>query len=382
LKFAIYEFGDAESICLSGSFEKISLSEGRFHVKNASGNTLNQIDLQIKNHESAVEKLFKWLETNHYPAEKLDAIGHRFVHGRDKFKSPTIVTPEVIQDLKSFIPLAPDHLPEEIKVVETITKNYSGLVQVLSFDTAFHADMPRVAKTFPLTRQLIEEGVKRYGFHGLSYEYIMEELNRIAVSKVAEERIIIAHLGSGSSMAAVKNGKSIDTTMGFTPTGGLMMSTRPGDLDPGVILYLLQEQKLSPDKINDILNKQAGLLGISDRSSDMKELLEIQKSDNKAGESIELFCYQAKKFLGAMTAALGGLDSLVFTGGIGENAPLIRKLICTDMGFVNIQLDESLNLNNAPVISGDDSSIKVRVIKTNEELMIARHTYKVMSKNK
>jgi len=382
LKFAIYKLGDTESICLSGSFEKIGFSEGTFHIKNASGNTLSQIDLQIKNHELALEKLFKWLKTNHYPAEKLDAIGHRIVHGGDKFKSPTIVTPKVIQDLKSLIPLAPDHLPEEIKAVETITKNYPGLVQISSFDTAFHADMPIVAKTFPLTRQLIEAGVKRYGFHGLSYEYIMEELNRIAASKLAEERIIIAHLGSGSSMAAVKNGRSIDTTMGFTPTGGLMMSTRPGDLDPGVILYLLQERKLSPDKINDILNKQAGLLGISDRSSDMKELLEIQKSDNKAKESIKLFCYQAKKFLGAMTASLGGLDSLVFTGGIGENAPLIRKLICTDMEFMNIQLDENLNLDNATVISGDDSSIKVRVIKTNEELIIARHTYKVMSKYK
>lgn len=382
LKFTIYKFGGVENISLSGSFEKIGLSDGTFQVKNASGNILNQIDLQIKNHESAVEQLLNWLETNHYPAEKLDAVGHRFVHGGDKFRNPTFVTPEVLQDFKSIISLAPDHLPVEIKAVETIAKNYPGLRQVLSFDTAFHADMPKVAKTFALTRQLIEEGLKRYGFHGLSYEYIMQEINRVAGSKGAKGRILIAHLGSGCSMAAVKDGTSIDTTMGFTPTGGLMMSTRSGDLDPGVILYLLQEKKLSPETINDILNKQAGLYGISDISSDMEELLKIQDSNSKARESIELFCYLAKKFLGAMTAALGGLDTLVFTGGIGENAPLIRKLICTDMGFMNIKLDENLNLDNSPVISSDDSSVTVRVIKTNEELMIARHTYKVMCKNK
>jgi acetate kinase len=382
LKFALYSMNSVESISMSGSFEKIGLSAGSFHVKSAAGNTLDKIDLRILDHESAIEKLFEWLETNHYPAEKLDAVGHRFVHGGVRFTKPAIITPEVLQNLKELIPLAPDHLPQEISTIEIIGKNHPGIEQILCFDTAFHTDMPSVARTFPLPRHLIEQGIIRYGFHGLSYEFIMEELKAIAGSTVAGGRIIIAHLGSGSSIAAVKNGKSLDTTMGFTPTGGLMMSTRSGDLDPGVILYLLQEKKLSPETISDILNKKAGLLGVSDMSSDMEELLAKQRDSNNAGEAIELFCYQAKKFLGTLTAVLGGLDTLVFTGGIGENAPVIRELICRGMEFMNINLDGGLNLANAPVISSENSSVTVRVIKTNEELMIARHTYKLINKIK
>ncbi len=380
LKFALYSMNSVESISISGSFEKIGLSTGSFHVKSAQGNTLDKIDLRILDHESAIDKLFKWLEMSHYPAEKLNAVGHRFVHGGLRFTKPTIVTLEVLQNLRELVPLAPDHLPQEISTIEIIRKNHPEIKQVLCFDTAFHTGMPRVARTFPLPRHLIEQGIIRYGFHGLSYEFIMEELKAIAGSTVAGGRIIIAHLGGGASMAAVKNGRSLDTTMGFTPTGGLMMSTRSGDLDPGVILYLLQEKKLSPETISDILNKKAGLLGVSDMSSDMEELLAKQKDDN-AGEAIELFCYQAKKFLGALNAVLGGLDTLVFTGGIGENAPAIRELICGGMAYMNVNLDVGLNLENAPVISSENSSVTVRVIKTNEELMIARHTCKLINKN-
>ena len=381
LKFALYSINGAQSISISGSFEKIAQNTGSFHVKNASDNTLDKTDLRISDHESAIEKLFEWLEANNYPAEKIDAVGHRFVHGGVKLTSPTIVTHDVLQNLRELIPLAPDHLPQEIKAIEAVCKRYPKLKQIVCFDTAFHADMPRVAKTFPLPRQLIEQGIKRYGFHGLSYEFIMEELKAIAGSTVAGGRIIIAHLGSGASMAAVKNGRSLDTTMGFTPTGGLMMSTRSGDLDPGVILYLLQEKELSPESVSDMLNKKAGLFGVSNMSSDMEELLARKDSEN-AGEAIELFCYQARKFLGALTAVLGGLDTLVFTGGIGENAPVIRELICREMEFMNINLDGGLNLESAPVISSENSFVTVRVIKTNEELMIARHTYKLINKIK
>jgi len=370
-----------ESLSISGSFEKIGLSIGSFHVKSGAGNILDEIDLRILDHESAIEKLFQWLEANHYPAEKLDAVGHRFVHGGVRFTKPTIVTPEVLQNLKDLIPLAPDHLPQEICTIEIIRKNHPGIKQILCFDTAFHTDMPSVARTFPLPRHLTEQGIIRYGFHGLSYEFVMEELNAIAGSTVAGGRIVIAHLGSGASMAAVKNGRSLDTTMGLTPTGGLMMSTRSGDLDPGVILYLLRENKIQSAAISDILNKKAGLLGVSDISSDMEELLSKQRDGNKAAEAVELFCYQAKKFLGALTAVLGGLDTLVFTGGIGENAPAIRELICGEMEFMNINLDGRLNLESAPVISSENSSVTVRVIKTNEELMIARHAYNLINKN-
>jgi len=376
LKFALYNMNSAQSVSVSGSFEKIGLSIGSFHVKGASGNTLDKIDLRVLDHESAIEELFEWLETNHGSMEKLDAVGHRFVHGGVRFTKPTIVTAEVLQNLKELVPLAPDHLPQEIIVIETVCKRYPKLKQIVCFDTAFHTSLPSVARTFPLPRHLIEQRIIKYGFHGLSYEFIMEELKATIGS-----RVIIAHLGSGCSMAAVRDGRSLDTTMGFTPTGGLMMSTRSGDLDPGVILYLLQEKKLSPETVSELLNKKSGLLGVSDITSDMQELLAKQKDDN-AGEAIELFCYQAKKFLGALTVVLGGLDTLVFTGGIGENAPVIRELICRGMEFMNVKLDVGLNLENSSVISSKKSPVTVRVIKTNEELMIARHVYKLISKIK
>ena len=381
LKFALYNVNGVESPSVSGSFEKIAQSIGSFHVKSASGNTLDKSDLRISDHESAMEKLFHWLETNHYPAKKLDAVGHRFVHGGLKLTKPTIVTPEVLQTLKGPIPPAPDHLPQEIKAIEAVCKRYPKLKQIVCFDTAFHHDMPRLGKIYPLPRYLLEQGIIRYGFHGLSYEFIMEELKSIDGSAVAKGRIIVAHLGSGASMAAVKNGRSLDTTMGFTPTGGLMMSTRSGDLDPGVILYLLGEKKLSSEAVSDLLNKKAGLLGVSDLSSDMEELL-AKKDSKNAGEAIELFCYQARKFLGALSAVLGGVDTLVFTAGIGENAPVIRELICRGMEYLDIDLDARLNLKGAPVISSESSSVTVRVIKTNEELMIARHTCKLINKIK
>ncbi len=238
--------------------------------------------------------------------------------------------------------------------------------------------MPRISRIYGLPRDLQEEGVLRYGFHGLSYEYIMEELAGTAGEEVARRRTIIAHLGHGASMAAVHNRKSVDTTMGFSPAGGLIMSTRSGDLDPGVVLYLLKRKGMTSDQINDVVNRKSGLLGISGLSDDMKELLKNEREEMPAGEAVDLFCYQAKKFIGSLASALGGLDTLIFTGGIGERASAVRMRICQGLEFIGVEIDPELNESNAPVISGRSGSVAVRVMKTNEELMIARHTHKVL----
>jgi acetate kinase len=247
-----------------------------------------------------------------------------------------------------------------------------------TFDTAFHSQMPRVARLFALPRQLADEGVLRYGFHGLSYEYVMGRL-RALDPEAATGHVIIAHLGNGASMVAVRSAVGVDTTMGFTPAGGLVMGTRSGDLDPGVLLYVLEEKGLSPPQLGELLSKQAGLLGVSETSADMRDLLGRQESDPRAAEALALFCYQAKKFLGALAAALGGLDALVFTGGIGEHAAPVRWRICEDLEFFGIQLDPDRNAEHASVISHDGTRVTVRVIPTDENLMVARHTRRLIA---
>jgi acetate kinase len=251
-------------------------------------------------------------------------------------------------------------------------------MQVACFDTAFHRQMPKVARMLPLPRALFDEGIVRFGFHGLSYEFVIQELERTAGAAAARGRVVIAHLGSGASMAAVRDGRTLDTTMGFTPTGGLMMSTRSGDLDPGVVLHLLQEKGLSPADVNEMVNHGAGLLGVSGIAADMQELLAAEAANPRAAEAIALFCYTARKYLGALAAALGGLDTLIFTAGIGENSPAVRQRICEGMEFVGIQLDAERNAQNAPIISPEHGSVTVRVVRTNEELMIARAVDRIL----
>jgi len=301
------------------------------------------------------------------------------VHGGEKHKKPSLITETLIKSLKNLIPFAPDHLPHQIKAIQSLHKLYPKLKQVACFDTSFHRNMPKPAKMFAIPRELYQQGVQRYGFHGLSYEYILSELKQIEIKSADSGRIIIAHLGNGASMAAVKDGRSLDTTMGFTPAGGLMMSSRSGDLDPGILIYLLKEKHLKIDRLNELINQQSGLTGISGITSDMKVLIEKQKKEPHAAEAIELFCYQAKKCLGALTAVLGGIDLLIFTGGIGENAPEIRERICNQLDYLGIYLDKTLNEQNASVISIKDKPVIVRVIKTNEELMIGRHTRKIIT---
>jgi acetate kinase len=264
-----------------------------------------------------------------------------------------------------------------IAAIEAVGRAYPAVPQVACFDTAFHSRMPRVARLYALPSRLAEEGIIRYGFHGLSYEYVMEELRRLE-PEAAAGRVVVAHLGNGASMAAVRGGVGVDTTMGFTPTGGLVMGTRSGDLDPSVPLFLLEEQGLTPTEVSDLLNKQAGLLGVSGTSADMRDLLDREAYDGRAAEAVALFCYQAKKFLGALAAALGGLDALVFTGGIGEHSATVRERVCEGLEFLGIRLDTGRNAAHARVISSDDVSVTVRVVPTDEDLMVARHTRRLI----
>jgi acetate kinase len=373
IKFSLYVLGETERLALTGELGRIGVSQGFFQAQDHEGQQLTTQELDLPDHETAFKTLFAWLQ-DHEVGKDLQAVGHRLVHGGTGHVKPQLVSPALIDDLKLLIPLAPDHLPDEIKGLEAVSRNFPDLSQVACFDTAFHRRMPEVAQRYALPESLIREGLQRYGFHGLSYEYITQELLKEAGTAEASGKLIIAHLGNGASMAAIQGGRSLDTTMGLTPAGGLVMSARVGDLDPGVIVYLLQEKGMTAAAVNHLINHQAGLLGISGISGDMHDLLAQANTQASAALAVEVFCYQARKFVGALAAALGGLDTLVFTGGIGEHSATIRARICEPLGFLGLRLDQGSNEQNAPVISVKDSLVTVRVMKTNEELMIARHT--------
>ena len=295
-----------------------------------------------------------------------------------KHFEPERITSKLLAELRRITPYAPDHLPSEIGMIEAIMRRHPTLPQVACFDTAFHRTMPRVSKLLPIPRRYSVKGVERYGFHGLSYAYLMEELARLD-AEATKGRVILAHLGNGASLTAVLNGKSIDTSMGFTPTAGMMMSTRTGDVDPGLIYYLARTERMTAARFQKMVNHESGLLGVSGSSSDLRDLLAREARDVRAAEAVALFCYQAKKWIGSFAAALGGLDTLVFAGGIGENAPLIRARICDGQGFLGIELNPKRNAQNAPLISPDSGRVKVRVIRTDEALMIARSVTRVLN---
>jgi acetate kinase len=328
-------------------------------------------------HNSAAIFLMDWL------AKQMDftsvrAVGHRVVHGM-KHTEPQLVNQLLVEDLYSILPYDPDHMPSEIHLIEAFIRYHPHLTQVACFDTAFHREMPRVAKLLSIPRRYEEKGVQRYGFHGLSYTYLMEELAQLNDTEGNAGRIILAHLGNGASMTAVLNGKSIDTSMSFTPASGLPMSTRSGDIDPGLVTYLMRMEKMTEAQFHKMTNRESGLLGISGVSSDMRDLLDNENSNPAAADAIALFCYQVKKQIGAYSAALGGLDVLVFAGGIGESSPIIRKRVCDGLEFLGIELDQESNTKNAPLISKDVCNVKVRVIATDEELMIARSVTRVLN---
>jgi acetate kinase len=300
------------------------------------------------------------------------AIGHRIVKGGAHLVDNQLITPDVIAELRRMQPLDLDHLPREIALIDAFGKAFPKVPQIACFDTAFHKDIPRIAQLLPIPRHYLDAGVRRFGFHGLSYTYLMNQLAVVAGEGAANGRLILAHLGSGASMAAVRYGKPVDTTMAFTPTSGLMMGTRPGDLDPGLLVYLMKDQKLSTEDMDKFVSQQCGLIGVSETSSDMRDLLRTRDSDPRAAEAVQLFCYQAKKHLCALISTLGGLDTVVFAGGIGERSPEVRGEICDGLEFMGLQLDSSKNLRGCDIISSDESRVTVRIIPTDEELVIAQ----------
>jgi acetate kinase len=368
MKFALYHLGDAEDLIAEGAVERIGLSGGWLWLKDGRGRRLKDKYMDFPTHNEAVrEMFFTAMEEQNLPVP--DGVGHRVVHGGSDHIAPELVTPELMDILRGFLSLAPLHLPGEIKGIDAVAEYYPGLKQVACFDTSFHCRMPDIAKWIPIIRSLWYEGVHRYGFHGLSYEYVVDVLG-----EAAQGRVIIAHLGNGASMSALKNGRPQDTTMGFSVAGGLMMGTRSGDLDPGVLLYLMDEKGYDARQLEKLLNEHSGLIGISGISSDMKTLLDRRATEPHAAQAIELFCYTARKHIGSLSAVIGGLDTLVFTGGIGERAALIRCMICHGLDYLGIRLDPKNNDAHADIISLPDSRCTVRVIRTNEDLMIARHT--------
>jgi acetate kinase len=370
IKFTMYTAVEPLRRTLDGSVDRIGMSGTTLTFTEAATRRHDSRPLDTADYPSAAAFLVDWLaEQNGF--DTVHVVGHRVVYGMQRTE-PAVVTPEFMEELHRISPYDPDHLPGEIELIEAFRRRHPKLPQVACFDTAFHHTMPRVAKLLPIPRRYDAKGVQRYGFHGLSYAYLMQELARIGDPAAMKGRVILAHLGNGASMAAVLDGKSIDTSMGFTPTAGLVMSTRTGDLDPGVAPYLGRTEQMTCEQFYQMANHRSGLLGVSETSSDMRDLLAHEAHDIRAAEAVALFCYQAKKWIGAFAAALGGLNTLVFAGGIGENAPTVRARICEGLDFLGIALEKSRNVGAAAVISTDASRITVRVIRTNEDLMIAR----------
>jgi acetate kinase len=370
IKFALFERGEPPQRILSGSVDRIGLPGAVLRFKGLAREEERSQPVQAPDHTAAVSALMDWFETT-IGSSTLAAVGHRVVHGGPKYSQPERITREMVEELRRLSPFDPEHLPEEILLTEAFHRRYPDLPQVACFDTAFHHDLPRVAKLLPIPLRYEAQGVRRYGFHGLSYAYLMGEVARIAGPEAARGRIVLAHLGNGASLAAVCEGKPVDTSMGLTPAAGIPMSTRSGDLDPGLAWYLSQTQGLDAKAFNEMVNFESGLLGLSEISSDMRDLLEAEKTDPRAADAVAVFCYQIRKWIGAFAAALHGLDTLVFSGGIGEHAPPIRARVCEGLAFLGIALDPEANGTNAAVISAPSGQVVVRVIPTDEERMIA-----------
>jgi acetate kinase len=371
IKFALFEAGDALRRVWEGAIERIGLPEATLWVKGSVSADNFARPVTAPNHTVAVGALMDWIEENGTRAA-LTAVGHRVVHGGPKYSQPQRITAEMVEELHRLSPFDPEHLPEEILLTGAFHRRFPDLPQVACFDTAFHHDLPRVAQLLPIPRRYEALGVRRYGFHGLSYAFLMEELARLAGPEAAQGRVVLAHLGNGASLAAVRYGKSVDTSMGLTPAAGVPMSTRSGDVDPGLVWYLARTEQTSAKQFNVMVNFQSGLLGISETSSDMRDLLKCEAQDVRAAEAVALFCYQVKKCIGSFAAALGGLETLVFAGGIGENAPTVRARVCAELGFLGIEIEHARNAANEGVISMATGRVTVRVIRTDEELMIAR----------
>ena len=377
IKFALYRVGKIPTRLLYGKIDRIGFEDSTFTFNNEKGVHQDRLETGKYDYHSSVIFLIDWLEKQ-VDFSLIRGVGHRVVFGM-KHTDPELITDDLLKELHRIIPYDSDHLPAEIELIEVFSQRYPNLPQVACFDTAFHRTMPRVAKLLPIPRRFDKIGIQRYGFHGLSYAYLIEELERVAGKKAVKGRVILAHLGNGASIAAVFRGKSVDTSMGFTPEGGMVMGTRPGDLDPGVAWYMMKSENLTPKQFNNLINHESGLLGISETSSDMRDLLGKESDDIRAAEAVALFCYQAKKWIGAFAATLGGLDTLVFAGGIGENCPVIRSRICEGLEFLGIGLEKKQNRKDAPIISKEKKSVAVHVIHTDEEWMIAKTVSQILN---
>jgi acetate kinase len=374
IRCALLRADDELTPVCSGTLHRVGHGDAHFQVDGESA----PVALRARDHAEAVASLVQWLRQRG-DADELVGVGHRIVHGMNHF-DPALLTPELLADLKRIEPVDPDHLPVEIRLVEAAQHALPALPQVACFDTRFHRDLPRVAAQLPIPRRFEAQGVRRYGFHGLSYEFLLQELERRAGAAAARGRVILAHLGGGASLAAVRDGRCIDTTMSFTPTAGLVMGTRSGDLDPSLGPYLQRTAGVSSAQFLKMVNHESGLLGVSETSADMRELQAAEASDPRAAEAIALFCYQARKAIGGFAAALGGLDTLVFAGGIGENAPAIRARVCAGLQFLGVDIDERRNADASGLISSSTGRVAVHVIPTNEARVIAGHVRDLLAR--
>jgi acetate kinase len=376
LKFSVFLNDDPPRLLLHGQLEGL-LTQPRFIARNDTavvGEKEWPSGTQL-GHHGAIEFLFTWGREGAVSEHRIVAVGHRVVHGGVKFTAPVLIDASILAELEALVPLAPLHQPHNVTAIKGVAKMAPVLPQAACFDTAFHRTQSKVAEAFALPRRFIEEGVRRYGFHGLSYEYIASVLPALD-RRAAEGYAVVAHLGNGASMCAMSNGRSIATTMSFTALDGLMMGTRCGAVDPGVLLYLIEHHGMNVRTLTRLLYEQSGLLGVSGISSDMRALL--ASADSRALEALDLFVYRINRELGSLAAALGGLDALVFTGGIGENAAPIRARVCRGASWLGLDLDEVANTNGGPHISRRGSRVSAWVIPTNEEIMIALHTRRLL----
>lgn len=366
---------------ITGKIEGIG-SEKVFFIITDEGSYKN-ISKMIGNidFKAATEILIDWLKEV-INDKRIIAIGHRVVFGGHKYSHPQQITPDMLNELRRSSAIDPDHLPEQILLIDAISNLFPQHPQIACFDNFFHRSMPELFQRLPIPRHYFNQGIRRYGFHGLSCEYLMGALTEWDGKYVANSRVILAHLGNGSSITAVHEGKCVDTSMSLTPCSGLPMSSRSGDLDPGVIFYLAQHEGMNPEQIYKMMNHESGLKAISGTSGNLRDLIKLEQANKYASDAVNFFCYNARKWISSMAAAMGGINTLVFSGGVGQNIPEVRARICEQLGFLGISLDTEKNGANDHIISASNSDVLVRVIQTNEELVIAQHTYDVLSEKK
>ncbi len=373
IKFAVYPARAKkpdDRPLLFGGIEGIGTNRMRLQVFDSRARLLVTKQVRGRNHRKAAAILTNFLRQNPY-GDRIAAVGHRVVHGGTRLNRHTVITAKVLAELKQSVPLDPAHLPGEIMLILAMTDAFPAAIQVVCLDTAFHLNLPRAAQLFPIPQSLTRRGVRRFGFHGLSYSFLMEALQRIVPSH-ARGRVILAHLGSGASMAAVNGGRPVDTTMGFTPTAGLVMATRPGDMDPGLLVYLMRRIPLTPAAADRFINEDCGLKGISGRTGDMRQLHQLASRSASCREAIQAFCRRARAAIAALAAGMGGLDVLVFSGGIGEHDAAVRRDICSGLDFIGVRLNPEANRKHRQAISAANADVLVFVIPTDEQKMIAR----------